>query len=60
MQNIDQLSPYKDKPIVAICHSGMRSMMAARLLAQQGFKDIRNLIGGMMAWNRKGLPITKL
>ena len=31
-------------------------MMAAQILAQAGFKDIRNLTGGMMMWHRKGYP----
>ncbi|MHA1150302.1 MAG: FAD-dependent oxidoreductase [Promethearchaeota archaeon] len=59
MNNIDQLAQYKDEEIIVICHSGARSMMAAQLLAQAGFKDIRNLTGGMMIWNRKGYPIKR-
>ena len=57
MNNMAQLAEYKDNEIVTICHSGSRSMMAARLLAQAGFKDIRNLTGGMMMWQRKGYPV---
>jgi len=57
MNNMGQLAEYKDNEIVTICHSGSRSMMAARLLAQAGFKDIRNLTGGMMMWHRKGYPV---
>jgi rhodanese-related sulfurtransferase len=40
----------KDKAIVVICQSGMRSARAAKLLKQQGFKDIYNVKGGMSAW----------
>ena len=57
MNNMDQLAEYKDNEIVTICHSGARSMMAARLLAQAGFKDTRNLTGGMMMWHKKGYPV---
>jgi len=57
INNLDTLKDYHDKEIVMICHSGARSMMAARLLVQAGFKDIRNLTGGMMIWNRKGFPV---
>ncbi|MFX1455692.1 MAG: FAD-dependent oxidoreductase [Promethearchaeota archaeon] len=56
MNNPDVIKEYKDEEIVAICHSGSRSMMAAQILAQAGFKDIRNLTGGMMLWHRKGYP----
>jgi adenylyltransferase/sulfurtransferase len=58
MNDYNTLKDYKDEEIVVICHSGSRSMMAAQLLAQAGFKDLRNLQGGMMLWNRKGFPIS--
>ena len=57
MNKINEIESYKDKEVVTICHSGARSMMAARLLVQSGFTDVRNLTGGMMAWRKKGLPI---
>ncbi|MFW9940671.1 MAG: FAD-dependent oxidoreductase [Candidatus Thorarchaeota archaeon] len=56
MNNPDVIKDYKDEEIIAICHSGSRSMMAAQILARAGFKDIRNLTGGMMMWHRKGYP----
>ena len=59
MQHLNQYDSYKEEEIVLICHSGSRSMMAARLLAQAGFKDLRNLNGGMMMWHRKGFPTDK-
>jgi NADPH-dependent 2,4-dienoyl-CoA reductase/sulfur reductase-like enzyme/rhodanese-related sulfurtransferase/TusA-related sulfurtransferase len=57
MNNSDVIKDYKEEEIIAICHSGSRSMMAAQILAQSGFKDIRNLTGGMMIWHRKGYPV---
>jgi len=57
LNNPDVIKDYKDEEIIAICHSGSRSMMAAQILMQAGFKDIRNLTGGMMMWHRKGYPI---
>jgi rhodanese-related sulfurtransferase/TusA-related sulfurtransferase len=54
MNNPDAIKEYKDEEIITICHSGSRSMMAAQILARAGFKDLRNLTGGMMAWHRKG------
>ena len=54
MNNPEAIKDYKDEEIVAICHSGSRSMMAAQILARAGFKDLRNLTGGMMMWHRKG------
>ncbi|MFW9970240.1 MAG: FAD-dependent oxidoreductase [Candidatus Odinarchaeota archaeon] len=57
LNNPNIIEDYKDDEIVSICHSGSRSMMAAQILAQAGFKDIRNLTGGMMMWHRKGYPV---
>lgn len=41
----------KNRPVVAICHTGMRSTAAARLLAAQGY-EASTVRGGMIAWNR--------
>ncbi len=57
LSNTDVINEFKDKEIVVICHSGSRSMMAAQILTRTGFKDIRNLTGGVMMWNRKGYPV---
>lgn len=46
----------RDMPIVCVCRSGNRSGVAAEQLARQGFSDVINLSGGMMAWSRAGLP----
>ena len=43
----------KDREIVLMCHSGSRSMMAARTLKRLGFTKIVNVRGGMMGWKGK-------
>jgi rhodanese-related sulfurtransferase len=53
---VDQLSSKstllsKDKEVVVICQSGMRSTRAAKILKKQGFTKITNVRGGMSAWN---------
>lgn len=50
-QQVEKLE--RDKPVVVMCHSGMRSSQAARVLVKQGFSDVRNLAGGMSAWNAR-------
>ncbi len=47
----------KDKPVVLICASGNRSMMASVKLAKAGFKQVYNFSGGMGAWQAAGLPV---
>ena len=59
MESVVEIEKYKDEEVVTICHSGARSNMAAQLLAREGFKDLRNLKGGMVAWHRKGYPVDK-
>ena len=35
------------RPIIAMCHSGKRAHVAARILNQSGFDDVSNLTGGL-------------
>ncbi|WP_144627310.1 rhodanese-like domain-containing protein [Arthrobacter woluwensis] len=46
----------KNRPVIAICASGVRSAAAARLLAAQGY-DAYSVRGGMAAWHRAGEPV---
>ncbi|MHB8860466.1 MAG: rhodanese-like domain-containing protein [Minisyncoccota bacterium] len=55
-QVIDKLAGYKT--IHVICRSGARSGMAARVLQSHGFSQAQNVAGGMIAWERAGLPTT--
>ncbi len=41
----------QDKPIVIYCRSGHRSQLALEFLQQHGFHNVRNLVGGMLAWS---------
>ncbi len=50
MASFDKLAAHKDEELVVYCRSGKRSAMAAQLLSQSGFTNVRNLTGGMLAW----------
>ncbi|MEO6308605.1 MAG: rhodanese-like domain-containing protein [Nitrospiraceae bacterium] len=41
----------RDSEIIAICHHGMRSADATNFLLQQGFSNVKNLVGGIDAWS---------
>ena len=41
------------REIVAHCRSGMRSAKAVQFLRQSGFKKVKNLTGGILAWAEK-------
>lgn len=46
----------RDRPVTIICGSGYRASIAGSILRQEGFGDVTNVIGGMMAWKAAGLP----
>lgn len=48
-QSIGKLD--RNAEIVAYCHHGMRSADAAGFLIQQGFPNVKNLVGGIDAWS---------
>jgi len=43
----------KDKPVIIQCRSGKRSAQAVMLLEQQGFDNLANLKGGILAWKEE-------
>ena len=45
---IDHLLPYKDEKVIIYCRSGKRSITAALLLAEYGFKHLYNLQQGII------------
>ncbi len=47
----------RDKPIVVQCAAGARSAIGASVLKANGFDNVINLIGGMGAWRKAGLPV---
>ncbi len=55
---IQELRAYKNDVVVMICRSGARSAQAATKLKKQGFANVHNVGGGMLAWERVKLPTT--
>ena len=47
----------EDRPLIFVCRVGARSAMATQAFRQAGF-DAYNLAGGVVAWERSGLPFT--
>ncbi len=48
-EKLDELP--KDVPVVTMCHTGIRSAVAARKLKKLGY-TVANLRGGLFAWER--------
>jgi rhodanese-related sulfurtransferase len=49
----------KDEPIAVICLTAHRSPIAAQQLIKLGCTKMFNISGGMMAWQKAGLPTQK-
>lgn len=47
----------KDQSIVMVCRSGVRSLKAAYYLSNKGYKEVKNLDGGIIKWESKGFPV---
>ena len=58
-ERIGELERNRGQPIVVMCRSGQRSASACVLLGKKGFKQAYNLTGGVLAWQKAGLPLEK-
>ncbi len=49
-EKLDDLEDLKNEEVIVHCKSGGRSASAKAFLTQQGFTNVRNLVGGIMAY----------
>jgi rhodanese-related sulfurtransferase len=47
---LEDLTAHKEEEIILYCRSGNRSGIAQQLMLSHGFKNVRNLLGGMLDW----------
>ena len=50
---VDEIENWKEKEVICYCRSGNRSGQACLILDTLGFKQTKNLSGGMLAWRDK-------
>ena len=50
---IDELEDLKEEEVICYCRSGNRSGQACLILDMLGFKNTKNLAGGMLLWSDK-------
>lgn len=53
---VAELERWRGEGVVLICRTQVRSGQAARLLARQGFANLRVVNGGILAWRERGFP----
>lgn len=46
----------RDKPVMTICRSGKRSVLAFTILRDAGWERVANVSGGLLRWQAEGLP----
>lgn len=56
---ISKVAGNKNREIILVCRSDHRARFAADMLKRAGFTNLKVLEGGMMRWNKLGLPASK-
>lgn len=54
---IEQAEADRARPIVALCGSGQRSLLAAEALQRMGYRQVYSVAGGFNRWKAEGLPV---
>jgi rhodanese-related sulfurtransferase len=50
---------HKNKNIILVCRTGNRAQSVARQLSRSGFEKVYVLSGGMSAWEKENLPVSR-
>lgn len=56
---MSELEKHKAQKVIVACRSGHRSSNACANLKKEGFEQVFNLRGGVMAWESANLPLIK-
>jgi len=51
---LEEIEAWKDQEILIHCRSGARSGRAKEYLISEGYTNVRNVLGGMLAWQAAG------
>ncbi len=54
-----KLNKYRNQSLIIYCRSGQQSNQLAGKLVKQGFENVSNLKGGILAWQQADLPLSK-
>ena len=53
------LNKHRKRPVIVYCQRGQQSTAICNRLSKQGFESVYNLQGGVLAWQKAELPLTK-
>jgi sulfur-carrier protein adenylyltransferase/sulfurtransferase len=51
---VESTVPDKNKPIIAYCAGGVRSLLAAKIMKEMGYQNVASMAGGYTAWKNAG------
>lgn len=54
---MSELEQYQGQQLIMQCAVGGRSSKAVEILQAAGFKNVSNMNGGIVAWEKAGLPL---
>lgn len=49
----------KNQPVYVYCRSGRRSQKALQIFREKGFKNVGELQGGFLQWEKLGFPVER-
>lgn len=58
-ERLSELEQFKTRTIIVTCAAGSRSATAYKTLVDAGFSTVKNLAGGVGAWQQANLPLVK-
>jgi len=56
-ETVPELAAARERPIVVVCRSGLRSVLAADVMQQMGYTDVVSLKTGVRGWNDFEQPL---
>jgi len=54
---IEQIEADRGRPVLVLCGSGQRSLLAAEALQRMGYAKVASVAGGFQRWKAEGLPV---
>jgi rhodanese-related sulfurtransferase len=54
----EEIQDFKEQEVITICPGGGFSLVAAEIMAEAGFRDVKSLSTGVDGWFKKGYPTT--
>ncbi len=56
-ETIPALASARKQPVIVICRSGNRSVLAAKTLQEMGYEDVASMKTGVKGWNDSDYPL---